>query len=161
MDQTAVLMIDMQNSYIAEDGMRDALGWPPIWRLEETVAACAGLLAAAREQGLERVRSRVRPAAHTSWPPHTRQDMCAEANWCVRSRAVARSVRSGSPGVSGFPPTPCGCRHGGRARSRPSCRSAGRCAPARRAPSPDHRSSRTTPSSGASRRPAPAAVPGP
>jgi ureidoacrylate peracid hydrolase len=58
MDQTAVLMIDMQNSYIAEDGMRDALGWPPIWRMEETVAACAGLLAAAREQGLPIIYSR-------------------------------------------------------------------------------------------------------
>ncbi|WP_433290395.1 cysteine hydrolase family protein [Pseudonocardia sp. CA-142604] len=58
MDQTAVLMIDMQNAYIAEDGMRDALGWPPIWRLEETVAACAALLAAAREQGLPIIYSR-------------------------------------------------------------------------------------------------------
>ncbi|MCH6166725.1 cysteine hydrolase family protein [Pseudonocardia alaniniphila] len=58
MGQTAVLMIDMQNAYIAEDGMRDALGWPPIWRLEETVAACAALLAAAREQGLPIIYSR-------------------------------------------------------------------------------------------------------
>ena len=58
MDRTAVLMIDMQNSYIAEDGMRDALGWPPIWRLEETVAACSGLLATAREQRLPVIYSR-------------------------------------------------------------------------------------------------------
>ncbi|MEV6824935.1 isochorismatase family cysteine hydrolase [Amycolatopsis sp. NPDC051102] len=51
-------MIDMQNSYVADDGVRDALGWPPIWRLEETVAACADLLAAARDQELPVIYSR-------------------------------------------------------------------------------------------------------
>src|SRR3954463_12429688 len=55
---TALLMIDMQNSYVAEDGVRDALGWPPIWRLEETIMACAELLAAARDQGLPIIYSR-------------------------------------------------------------------------------------------------------
>ncbi|MET8848645.1 isochorismatase family cysteine hydrolase [Amycolatopsis sp. NPDC004625] len=55
---TALLMIDMQNSYVADDGVRDALGWPPIWRLEETIAACTELLAAARVQGLPVIYSR-------------------------------------------------------------------------------------------------------
>src|SRR3954470_11124830 len=58
MSDTALLMIDMQNSYVADDGVRDALGWPPIWRLDETVAACADLLAAARDQGLSVIYSR-------------------------------------------------------------------------------------------------------
>ncbi|CAN5258694.1 pyrimidine utilization protein B [soil metagenome] len=58
MVSTAVLMIDMQNMYYAEDGVRDALGWPPIWRLEETVAECAALLAAARESGIPVIYSR-------------------------------------------------------------------------------------------------------
>ncbi|WP_024804304.1 cysteine hydrolase family protein [Nocardia sp. BMG51109] len=48
MPDLAVLMIDMQNGYIADDGLRDALGWPPIWRLDEVVVECAGLLATAR-----------------------------------------------------------------------------------------------------------------
>lgn len=50
MSDTALLMIDMQNSYLADDGVRVALGWPPIWRLDETIAACAELLTAARAQ---------------------------------------------------------------------------------------------------------------
>ena len=55
---TAVLMIDMQNTYFSDDGVRDALGWPPIWRLHEVVAECAALLAAARAQGVPVVYSR-------------------------------------------------------------------------------------------------------
>src|SRR5213080_3970268 len=58
MGSTALLMIDMQNSYVAEDGVRDALGWPPIWRLKETITACADLLVAARAQGLQIIYSR-------------------------------------------------------------------------------------------------------
>ncbi|GAA1967541.1 isochorismatase family cysteine hydrolase [Amycolatopsis minnesotensis] len=58
MTATTVLMIDMQNSYLADDGVRDALGWPPIWRLPETIDACADLLAAARHQNLRIVYSR-------------------------------------------------------------------------------------------------------
>ncbi|WP_410675396.1 cysteine hydrolase family protein [Amycolatopsis sp. cmx-4-68] len=58
MGNTALLMIDMQNSYVADDGVRDALGWPPIWRLEETITACTDLLAAARAQGLPVIYSR-------------------------------------------------------------------------------------------------------
>jgi ureidoacrylate peracid hydrolase len=55
----AILMIDMQNMYLADDGVRDALGWPPIWRLDETVAECAALLDDARRQNLSVVYSRV------------------------------------------------------------------------------------------------------
>jgi ureidoacrylate peracid hydrolase len=55
---TALLMIDMQNTYLPGDEMRDALGWPPIWRLDETVAACAELLSAARALGMPVVYSR-------------------------------------------------------------------------------------------------------
>jgi ureidoacrylate peracid hydrolase len=49
---TAVIMIDMQNTYLADDGVRDALGWPPIWRLHEVVAECAALLDEARRLGV-------------------------------------------------------------------------------------------------------------
>lgn len=55
---TALIMIDMQNSYLSDDGMRDALGWPPIWRLEAVVAECAALLSAARERGIPVIYSR-------------------------------------------------------------------------------------------------------
>ena len=62
MVSTAVLMIDVQNMYLAEDGVREALGWPPIWRLEETVAECAALLSAARAQGVPVIYSRAVPS---------------------------------------------------------------------------------------------------
>ena len=55
---TAVLMIDMMNVYRAADGERDALGWPPIWRLEETVEQCHAMLSAARRQKLPVLYSR-------------------------------------------------------------------------------------------------------
>ncbi|WP_334024290.1 isochorismatase family cysteine hydrolase [Nocardia terpenica] len=58
MGDTAVLMIDMQNSYVADDGVRDALGWPPIWRLDAVIAECAALLDTARQGGLPIVYSR-------------------------------------------------------------------------------------------------------
>lgn len=58
MSDTALLVIDMQNMYLATDGEREALGWPPIWRLDETVAACAELLGAARARGLRVIYSR-------------------------------------------------------------------------------------------------------
>ncbi|MFJ2834289.1 cysteine hydrolase family protein [Nocardia sp. NPDC087230] len=53
----AVLMIDMQNAYLRED-VRSALGWPPIWRLNETITACTELLAAARATGWPVIYSR-------------------------------------------------------------------------------------------------------
>lgn len=49
---TALIMIDMQNSYYATDGLRERLGYPRIWRLDETVAECGALLDAARQQGM-------------------------------------------------------------------------------------------------------------
>jgi len=58
MTSAALLMIDMQNSYLAKDGVRDALGWPPIWRLQDTITACTDLLAAARAQGMQVIYSR-------------------------------------------------------------------------------------------------------
>lgn len=58
MSDTALLMIDMQNSYLADDGVRDALGWPPIWRLTETITACGELLAVARERQVPVIYSR-------------------------------------------------------------------------------------------------------
>ncbi|MFB8003295.1 cysteine hydrolase family protein [Nocardia sp. NPDC056000] len=58
MADLAVLMIDVQNGYIAEDRVRDLLGWPPIWRLNEVVSECAELLAAARSADVPIVYSR-------------------------------------------------------------------------------------------------------
>jgi len=60
--QTAVLMIDMQNFYLSDDGVRDAFGWPPIWRLQETMAECAALMDAARAQGVPVIYSRAVPS---------------------------------------------------------------------------------------------------
>lgn len=70
MGRTAVLMIDMQNAYLRED-VRSALGWPPIWRLDETITACSELLAAAREIGWPVVYSRqvASPAGQLAWNP--------------------------------------------------------------------------------------------
>ncbi|MFI1919307.1 cysteine hydrolase family protein [Nocardia sp. NPDC020380] len=58
MSDLVVLMIDMQNGYISPDRVRDVLGWPPIWRLDEVVAECADLLDAARDSGVPVVYSR-------------------------------------------------------------------------------------------------------
>lgn len=55
---TAVLMIDMMNVYLADDGERDALGWPPIWRLAETVEQCHDMLTHARAHDMPVVYSR-------------------------------------------------------------------------------------------------------
>lgn len=77
MPRTAVLMIDMQNGYIDDDGVRDALGWPPIWRLDEVIAECAALLTAARAAGLPIVYSRqVRsPAGPLAMNPRAAQHL--------------------------------------------------------------------------------------
>lgn len=58
MTDLAVLMIDVQNGYIADDRFRDGLGWPPIWRLNEVLGECASLLRAARGGGIPIVYSR-------------------------------------------------------------------------------------------------------
>jgi ureidoacrylate peracid hydrolase len=55
---TAVIMIDVQNMYKSRDGMRERLGWPPIWRMAEVVEECRLLMDEARSQGLPVVYSR-------------------------------------------------------------------------------------------------------
>ncbi|MFF5036964.1 cysteine hydrolase family protein [Nocardia salmonicida] len=60
-DNTALLMVDMQNGYLRQD-LRDPLGWPPIWRLPDIVDECAQLLAAARESGIPVVYSQQSPS---------------------------------------------------------------------------------------------------
>ncbi|MEV0766211.1 cysteine hydrolase [Nocardia sp. NPDC050435] len=62
MPRTALLMIDMQNAYLRQD-VRDALGWPPIWRLEEIITECAALLDQARAAEMPVVYSQTRPSA--------------------------------------------------------------------------------------------------
>ncbi|PXX59647.1 ureidoacrylate peracid hydrolase [Nocardia tenerifensis] len=81
MAELAVLMIDVQNGYIADDHVRDALGWPPIWRLEEVVAECAELLSAARAADIPIVYSRAvtSPAGRLAANPRAarHQQSCA------------------------------------------------------------------------------------
>ncbi|WP_040791551.1 cysteine hydrolase family protein [Nocardia paucivorans] len=57
MASVGLLMIDMQNSYLTQD-VRDAYGWPPIWRLSEVVDECRALLEAARSTGIPVIYSR-------------------------------------------------------------------------------------------------------
>ena len=54
---TAILMIDVQKTYLDQD-RRDVLGWPPIWRLGEVVGECRQLLAAGRAAGLPVIYTR-------------------------------------------------------------------------------------------------------
>jgi ureidoacrylate peracid hydrolase len=54
---TAILMIDMQKSYL-EQHKRDVFGWPPIWRLGEVVEECCQLLAAGRAAGMPVIYTR-------------------------------------------------------------------------------------------------------
>ena len=54
---TAILMIDVQKTYL-EQARRDALGWPPIWRLGEVVQECRQLLAAGRAAGIPVIYTR-------------------------------------------------------------------------------------------------------
>src|SRR5262245_31818164 len=61
MSDTAVLMIDMQNGYHTQ-ATRDALGWPPIWRLDEVVGECSALLDAARATRWPIIYSRQTPS---------------------------------------------------------------------------------------------------
>lgn len=69
---TAVLMIDMHNSYYADDGYRQLLGYPPIWRLDETVHACRELLEHARSSGMPVIytRNRLRDDLADVMPSH-------------------------------------------------------------------------------------------
>jgi ureidoacrylate peracid hydrolase len=53
----AVLVMDIQNSYLVQD-VRDAYGWPPLWKLPEVVAECRSLIDEARSQGIPVIYSR-------------------------------------------------------------------------------------------------------
>ncbi|MCU1527123.1 MAG: isochorismatase [Frondihabitans sp.] len=55
--RTAVIMVDVQNMYLQQES-RDRYGWPPIYRMDETVAECAALLEEARRQGLPIIYTR-------------------------------------------------------------------------------------------------------
>lgn len=57
MGSLVLLVVDMQNSYLKQD-VRDAYGWPPLWRLEEVVAECRSLIDEARSQGVPVIYSR-------------------------------------------------------------------------------------------------------
>jgi ureidoacrylate peracid hydrolase len=57
-DRLAVLMIDLQNMYLSDDGSRAALGWPPIWRLTEVVEECRLLAESARNAGIPVIYTR-------------------------------------------------------------------------------------------------------
>ncbi|MFI1464091.1 cysteine hydrolase family protein [Nocardia carnea] len=52
-----VLVVDMQNSYLVQD-VRDAYGWPPLWRRDEVVSECRSLITEARSQGVPVIYSR-------------------------------------------------------------------------------------------------------
>lgn len=57
MGSLALLVVDMQNSYLVQD-VRDAYGWPPLWRRDEVVAECRSLIEEARSQGVPVIYSR-------------------------------------------------------------------------------------------------------
>ncbi|GAA5053552.1 cysteine hydrolase family protein [Nocardia callitridis] len=61
MGSLVLLVMDMQNSYLVQD-VRDAYGWPPLWRLEEVVAECHSLIGAARAREVQVIYSRQVPA---------------------------------------------------------------------------------------------------
>jgi ureidoacrylate peracid hydrolase len=54
----ALLMIDLQNMYVSDDGSRAALGWPPIWRLDEVVEECRLLAEFARSKAIPVIYTR-------------------------------------------------------------------------------------------------------
>ncbi|MFT4123654.1 MAG: isochorismatase family cysteine hydrolase [Microbacteriaceae bacterium] len=55
---TAIIMIDMHNTYLADDGFRERMGYPAIWRLEETIEQCRLMMEAARAQGIPIIYTR-------------------------------------------------------------------------------------------------------
>ncbi|WP_306358822.1 MULTISPECIES: cysteine hydrolase family protein [unclassified Nocardia] len=95
MADLAVLMIDMQNGYIPGDRVRDALGWPPIWRLDETVAECADLLAAARSARIPIVYSRqvASPAGLLAADPRAARHLRARADRIPKATAAEQQWR--------------------------------------------------------------------
>lgn len=95
MPATALLMIDMQNSYLVQE-VRDALGWPPIWRLDETVAACGALLAEARSAGMPVLYSRQTPspAGQLATNPRAAQHLRSRAAHIPEATGEQRAWRS-------------------------------------------------------------------
>ncbi|MRH92416.1 isochorismatase family protein [Nocardia sp. SYP-A9097] len=89
-------MIDVQNGYVADDGVRDSLGWPPIWRLSEVVGECADLLAAARSDGIPVVYSRqvTSPAGVLAANPRAARHQRSRASRLPGVSAVQREWRS-------------------------------------------------------------------
>ncbi|MET8800944.1 isochorismatase family cysteine hydrolase [Nocardia sp. NPDC004568] len=57
MGSLALLVVDVQNSYLVQD-VREAYGWPPLWRRDEVVAECRSLIHEARSQGVPVIYSR-------------------------------------------------------------------------------------------------------
>ncbi|HEY2643447.1 MAG TPA: isochorismatase family cysteine hydrolase [Galbitalea sp.] len=55
--RTALIMVDVQNMYLQQES-RDRFGWPAIYRMDETVAECAALIAEARKQGIPVIYTR-------------------------------------------------------------------------------------------------------
>lgn len=96
MPELAVLMIDAQNGYIAEDGIRDVLGWPPIWRLGEVLGECADLLTAARAAGIPIVYSRqvTSPAGSLAANPRAARHMLSRTSTLPESTAAQQEWRS-------------------------------------------------------------------
>jgi ureidoacrylate peracid hydrolase len=96
MSDTALLMIDMQNSYLSQDGVREALGWPPIWRLDEIIKECASLLAAARSRQIQVIysRSNTGPAGDLGVSPRSARLMRERATRVPQVSAEHRQWKS-------------------------------------------------------------------
>lgn len=91
----AVLMIDVQNGYLADDGVRDALGWPPIWRLTDVLEECAELLDSARTAGIPVVYSRTiaSPAGALASNPRAARHQSSRAERLPALTAVQQNWR--------------------------------------------------------------------
>ncbi|WP_067834635.1 cysteine hydrolase family protein [Nocardia lijiangensis] len=88
-------MIDMQNSYLRQD-VRDALGWPPIWRLAEVTDECQSLLSVARDLGVPVVYSRqtTTPAGHLAFNPRAARHFRARSSVIPNLPDAERKWRS-------------------------------------------------------------------
>ncbi|NNH68994.1 cysteine hydrolase [Nocardia uniformis] len=89
-------MIDVQNGYLVDDRVRDVLGWPPIWRLDEVVGECSDLLAAARACGIPIVYSRAitSPAGALAANPRAARHQLSRAARLPELTAAQREWRS-------------------------------------------------------------------
>jgi ureidoacrylate peracid hydrolase len=104
---TAILMIDVQKTYLDQAG-RDLLGWPPIWRLGEVVRECRQLLAAGRAAGISVIYTRAvqRPDGADVTPRMRRLLASSPATAHHRCPPQARTLRRSwtrsrpSPGTS-------------------------------------------------------------